>query len=382
MAQFLDLQVTPAIREKEKISIALIGSAGSGKTAGALILAKGIIKAMYPDLDDHSQEFWNKIMVADTEHNRSKAYGGELIPLTTEYIGHFLHVPFNPPYSPERVTAVYELATQYKCDVLIFDSASPTWTSEGGVQDIQQKAGGTFREWNTIRPDENRIYDILFRDTKIHVISTIRAKTSYEMSTSETGKASVMKIGLKPEMRDNFEYEPWVTLHFDMDNNFTASNDKTGIFKARTGHITEDYGTMIYEWAEKGESTNKILEDKEAIVDKIKQYAEMYKETFMNFLKPTLTQLAQTYGTAKFSDLPTQIDLKILDKLEENYGKIDTPVVEEKQPKEEPKKLKTKTTGVTEQVNVATAITSDPLPESLETSKEESLQVNSQGPFF
>lgn len=377
MPTFMDLQVSPAAREKEKISMALIGSAGSGKTAGALILAKGIVKAMYPNLDEHSPEFWAKIMLADTEHNRSKAYAGELIPLTNDYVGPFLHVPFGPPFSPERVTAVYDLAVQHKCEVLIFDSASPMWTSEGGIQDIQQKAGGTFQSWGAIRPDESRVYDILFRSNQVHVISTIRAKTSYEMSTSETGRASVTKIGLKPEMRDNFEYEPWVTLHFDMENNFVASNDKTGIFKERTGKITEDYGNMIYNWAEKGVSVDKILEDKEVIVNKIKEYAETHADTFMEFLKPTLTNLARAYGTAKFNDLPTLENEKILNMLIAKYGApmpieqepvIDTPVKDTKPINT------TKTTGTTEMEHVATSISSDPIPESLD--------VNSKGPFF
>ncbi|MEG0580099.1 MAG: AAA family ATPase, partial [Niameybacter sp.] len=196
MTRFLDLVPTPAVREKEKISMALVGTSGSGKTAGALILAKGIIRGMFPDLDDTSPEFWRKIWIADTEHNRSKAYANTTIPLTNTYVGSFMHIDFKAPYSPERVTALYDMAIESGCEVLIIDSATSTWAGTGGIQDVQQNLGGTFQDWRKIKPEEERVYDILFRSKHIHVISTVRAKASYDITSGETGKLQINKGGL------------------------------------------------------------------------------------------------------------------------------------------------------------------------------------------
>ena len=66
------MEVKKAKREKLKVPIMITGASGSGKTVSALLIAKGIVEKMYPDLSDEEQ--WLKIGVIDTEHKRALLY--------------------------------------------------------------------------------------------------------------------------------------------------------------------------------------------------------------------------------------------------------------------------------------------------------------------
>jgi hypothetical protein len=77
---------------------AVIGCSGSGKTAGALLTAFGMIKEAYPNIS--YEEIQDKIGVIDTEHGRSKLYANT--DFDGSLIGEFLHIDFDPPYTTER----------------------------------------------------------------------------------------------------------------------------------------------------------------------------------------------------------------------------------------------------------------------------------------
>lgn len=93
------MEVTVAKREKMKIPILVTGASGSGKTVSSLLIAKGIVETMYPDLS--ADEQWLKIAVIDTEHNRAKYYADSEI--GGSQVGEFLHADFKPPYNANEL---------------------------------------------------------------------------------------------------------------------------------------------------------------------------------------------------------------------------------------------------------------------------------------
>lgn len=296
-----DLIPKKAVREKEKISISFVGSASSGKTASALILAKGIVQEAHPELDPNSDEFWSKIWLADTEHNRSKAYANTNIPNTNFEIGSFMHIDFNPPFSVDRVSAIMDYAAENGCEVFILDSFSSTWSGVGGELDVQQDLGGQFAHWRKLNPVEDKLYSYVFRNKKIHVISCVRAKATYSMVQSPTGKSDIVKLGIQPVARDNFEYEPWVTLHLGMNHVFTATNDKTGLF-LNEDTINEEYGKQLYLWAEQGITVKNT--GKEELLQKLKDYSEKNSNEFKDIAQKFLQKMRDTYGTTTLKELP------------------------------------------------------------------------------
>lgn len=230
-----------------KVPIMLMGASGSGKTVGALLIAKGIVWEMFPDLSD--EERWEKIAVIDTEHGRSTLYAGMTI--RGQEIGHFLHSDLQSPYTTERYYNAFMEAKEAGCEVIIIDSITHAWSGDGGVLDKVDALGGKFSDWKEVKPDERALLS-LFLDTDVHVIACSRSKQGYDLSKDEeTGKLQIEKIGLKIDQKDSLEYEFAITFQLHQNHTAVAMKDNSNSFDSRFV-ITEETGKQIYDWAEQG----------------------------------------------------------------------------------------------------------------------------------
>lgn len=235
-----------AVRKKMKVPIMLMGASGSGKTVGALLIAKGIVWEMFPDLSE--DEKWGKIAVIDTEHGRSTLYAGMMI--KEQEIGSFLHYDLPKPYTTQRYKDAFMECKQAGCEVIIVDSITHAWSGEGGILDKVNTLGGKFSDWNKVKPDENTLLSI-FLDTDVHVIACVRSKQGYELTTLDTGKLQIEKVGLKAEQKDSLEYEFAITFQLYQNHTAEAMKDNSNGFDGRF-IITEQTGKQIYDWAEEG----------------------------------------------------------------------------------------------------------------------------------
>lgn len=115
-------------RQKAKLRLALTGVSGAGKTLLALYIAYGITGD------------WGKIALIDTEHERARFYA-KREDLKT---GEFLYAPMAAPFSPEKYRAMVEEGAREVGEdgVVIVDSFSHAWNSEGGVLDLKDKIRG------------------------------------------------------------------------------------------------------------------------------------------------------------------------------------------------------------------------------------------------
>lgn len=259
-----------AVRQKMKVPIMLMGASGSGKTVGALLIAKGIVWQMFPDLSD--DEKWEKIAVIDTEHSRSTLYAGMTI--KDQEIGSFLHYDLSKPYTPQRYKDAFMECKQAGCEVIIVDSITHAWSGEGGVLDKVNALGGKFSDWNKVKPDENTLLS-MFLDTDVHVIACVRSKQGYELTTLDTGKLQIEKVGLKAEQKDSLEYEFAITFQLYQNHTAEPMKDNSNSFDGRF-IITEETGKQIYEWAEEGVDIKAIERKKKAdTITQINQLAAL-----------------------------------------------------------------------------------------------------------
>ena len=313
-----NFEAKPAEREKLKFMGMFTGADGSGKTASALMIAKGIIEAKYPDMDSTSDEFWAKIGVADTEHNRAKVYSNTT--LNGHYLGRFMHVDFQPPYDVESYIEVIAYLKSIGCEFVIVDSLTPVWDDAGGLLEYHGKVGGTFQAWNKVNPIVKKLYRAVTADMDIHMITTVRAKIKYEMAQSETGQLGVAKIGLKPIMRDNFEYEVMSTVHFDMEHKPTILKDITHTLIGRE-FVEPKAGHDLYAFLDQGVDMNAVraLEKENLIVainGILENVATKHKKAVDSLMFQVKRQAKGKYGTEVWSELPVASLTSIKENLE------------------------------------------------------------------
>ena len=313
-------EVVPAEREKLKFSAMYMGATGSGKTVGALITARGIVKSMFPDLDPQSDEFWGKVGIVDTEHNRSKVYANTVIGGT--FIGSFYHLQFDPPYDVEGYIDAIAALKSMGCEVIIVDSITHAWDDAGGILELHQNLGGTFSTWAKVKPIIKKMYSAFAADGNIHIISTVRSKIKYEATATETGKMKVSKIGLKPIMRDDFEYEVLTALHFDEDHKVSVIKDNTQVFEEGV-LLSEEYGSELLDFLDKGvdvftlrkEKAEKLVGDIDKLLTKHKSNREV--EALMQKVE---LSAKRKYGLLDWRELPLPTLESVKDMIEKEVS--------------------------------------------------------------
>lgn len=228
------MQFTKAVRKKSKLRLALTGPSGSGKTYSALLIAKGL---------------GGKVAVIDTEHGSASLYSDLL---------DFDSLELAPPYSPERYIAAIQAAEKAGYDVLIIDSTTHEWSGSGGCLEINEQTaqakyrGNTWSAWNETTPRHRKFIDTILQ-SGMHIIATGRSKTETSQEDSGNGKKKVVKLGMKTEQRDGFEYEFTCVLDIVHDNHYAiASKDRTGLFKGDALVISDDTGKALLHWLDSG----------------------------------------------------------------------------------------------------------------------------------
>lgn len=266
------MKVETAQREKLKIPIMLSGASGSGKTTSALLLAYGIVKKMFPDLEDN--ELWLKIGVIDTEKKRSNFL------IDREFdgvkIGHFnmVNITSEDKFSVDNYEKAFRLLLEVGCEVIIIDSISHNWEGPGGMLETVESYGGRFSDWNKVKPLDDRFRNLIMND-KVFVISTARVKQDYVMELNEKGKTAPRKVGLKIIQKDNLEYELAISFRVDQGSVSYAMKDNTGIFSTPKRLTVED-GEKIFDWSETGIDVAKL--EKERLAKEEEERQIMIKE--------------------------------------------------------------------------------------------------------
>jgi hypothetical protein len=229
---------TKAVRKKSKLRLGITGPSGAGKTIGALLIAKGL---------------GGKIALLDTEKGSAQLYADD-----PKWNVEFDADDLNPPYTPEAFIKKVQEAEQAGYNVLIIDSTTHEWSGVGGCLELVDEIararykGNSWSAWNDVTPRHRAFIDTILRSS-LHIIVTMRSKTE-TAQVEENGRKKVVKLGMKAEQRDGFEYELTVILDVQHESNYALpSKDRTGLFAGKDPFkISEQTGIMLREWLESG----------------------------------------------------------------------------------------------------------------------------------
>jgi len=224
-----------------------------------------------------------KIACIDTEKGSASLY---------EHIVDFDVLELSAPFTPERYISAIYAAEKAGYDVLIIDSASHEWSGSGGMLEINEEVarakfrGNTWSAWSDTTPRHRAFLDAMLQSS-MHIICTGRSKTE-TAQTENAGKKSVVKLGMKTEQRDGFEYEFTVVLDIIHDGHFAvASKDRTGLFTGETKKITEETGQLLLAWLDRGEEPAKveyITADQQIVLNDLLIESGANKDVFLEWM--------------------------------------------------------------------------------------------------
>ncbi len=205
-----------ASKTQAKLRLALQGPSGGGKTMSSLQIAKYLASSM------------DKIAFVDTEHGSASKYAsGDLRGFQTCEVV--------KDYNPQRCMDALRDAAEAGFEVCIVDSLTHFWNGTGGFLELvdeeckKMQAKGwkadSFAAWKNLTPIYNKLVDAIL-GSPMHVIVCLRAKQEYEKTKNDNGKVEVKKVGMAPEMRDNFQFAMDIEGMLTMDHDFIVGKTR------------------------------------------------------------------------------------------------------------------------------------------------------------
>lgn len=235
----MTLVIRKAERRQAKLRLALTGVSGSGKSLGAINIAAGM---------------GGKFVIIDTEHNSADLFS---------HVADYDVITLDKPFTPEKYLQAIDIAEKAGYTTIIIDSLSHAWAGEGGALDMHEAATqasaskNSYTAWKDITPWMNKLINAIIQ-SPLHIISTIRVKTHYEI-VDVNGKKKPVKMGLEPIQKKDIEYEFTTVLTIDKDSHlYASSKDRTGIFEGKHETLSRDTGKQIMEWLNDGKSQDQV----------------------------------------------------------------------------------------------------------------------------
>ena len=246
-----------AERRKAKLRLAITGSAGSGKTYGALLVAQGL---------------GGRIAMIDTENG-----SGDLYSAMCDY--DIMNI--DAPYDPRKYIQAIHEAESEGYDVLIIDSLSHCWISEGGLLDMKEALTSSgkynsFSAWSKVTPLQNKLIEAML-SSKCHIIATMRSRTDYVQVVNEKGRSEIRKVGMAPVQRDGMDYEFSVVFDLNSEHTVTVSKDRTSLFDGQSFKLSAEIGSTLLDWLNSGKdipSPQELSEMKQAVY---REYLSFFK---------------------------------------------------------------------------------------------------------
>lgn len=242
------MQLRTSERKKARIKMALQGSAGSGKTYSALLLAQGL-----------SGNDFSRVAIIDTENGSADLYA---------HLGKYNVLTLKHPFTPEQYIEAIMVCEKAGMEVIIIDSISHCWDEL--LEYHSKLPGNSFTNWGKITPRHNAFVDKMLQSTS-HIIATMRTKQDYVLNQKD-GKYVPEKVGLKAVQRDGVDYEFTIVLDIDSKHFATASKDRTNLFVGMPEFkITPDTGKKLLDWGNNGIS----LEDIKKAISQATEFEEL-----------------------------------------------------------------------------------------------------------
>jgi len=284
-----------AERSKRSLRCVLTGPAGTGKTHSALLMAAGLRRES------------GKIVLIDTENSADLEQGKPGIP-------DFFVLPVSAPFSPKFIVAAMKEAMNFGAEVVIIDTASRCWEGEGGTLDQKEKIGADWSAWAKVMPEMNRMLSAM-TSYPLHLIITLRTKTAWEVREQEKAgrvRMQPVKIGLKPNQKEGFEYEFDLVFGLNQEHEAESQKDRTSLFDGKEPSvITLETGSMIRDWLNSGtgESPLERFQKSFAVLESVKKEIAGIenKETLISFWKVRDAEMRAVLNPEHYQEFMTSL---------------------------------------------------------------------------
>lgn len=244
------IEFKKASRTRIPVKIELFGPPGSGKTWSSLLIAKGMN--------------CKNVCLIDTEQSAS---------LYDEHFD-FVVAEIHPDdYKNQHRKLVQDFCDTFKAavndmeaDCIIIDSLTHIWEA---VKNYVSSLGGKYTDWNKGTPLWQQVIKMIL-SCPVPVIVCSRAAFDDVIESKEVnGKTTyaVKRLGTKADVRGNSDYEFTTVLSLDMNHNFKATKDRTGLFANTIGDdgepckLTIDTGKELRAWMSGGVMVKQELEE-------------------------------------------------------------------------------------------------------------------------
>lgn len=229
----MSFQVKTVERQGARLLIQLSGVSGSGKTYSALQLAYGLAGG------DAS-----KVVGIDTE-NRRMSLNADILPNGDK----FRIIDFFAPFSPDRYIEAIDAACNAGAEVIVIDSVSHEWESEGGCEWIANQS--RFPDWRTAKAKHKRFMTHMLQ-SPAHIIACTRAREKVDFSDPKNPRP----LGIQPIAEKNFSFEATVSLLMHDQGSrqdvLKCPAELQGILGRGRGYVTHEDGIALRDWVNGG----------------------------------------------------------------------------------------------------------------------------------
>lgn len=235
----MTFEIRKAQRQGARLLLQLSGVSGSGKTYTALQLAYGL-----------AGNNADKVVLIDTENRRGSLYA-DCLPQP------FNILDFYAPFSPARYIEAIEAACEAGAEVIVIDSVTHEWESEGGCEWIANQS--RFPDWKRAKAEHKRFMTYMLQ-SPAHIIACTRAREKVDFSDPKNPKP----LGVQPIQEKNFSYESTVSLMMwdqgKRQDVLKCPAELQGILGRGAGYLTADDGAALRQWVDGGAKVDPAIE--------------------------------------------------------------------------------------------------------------------------
>lgn len=240
----MTFEIQEAKRQGARLLIQLSGVSGSGKTYTALQLAYGL-----------AGNDGTKIIGIDTE-NRRMSLNAEILPNGAK----FRTLDFYAPFSPARYIEAIQVACKAGAEVIVIDSVTHEWESEGGCEDIAHATNSRIPDWKKAKAEHKKFMTYMLQ-CPAHIIACTRAREKTDFADPK----NPVSLGLQPIQEKNFSFEATVSLMMQDQGKsqqvLKCPSELQQILGRGKGYITAQDGLRLREWVDGGEPVDPVIEN-------------------------------------------------------------------------------------------------------------------------
>lgn len=241
----MTFEIRKAQRQGARLLIQLSGVSGSGKTYTALQLAYGLAGR---DAD--------KVVLIDTENRRGSLYANAL-PQP------FNIIDFYAPFSPARYIQAIEAACNAGAEVVVIDSVTHEWESEGGCEWIANQT--RFPDWKRAKAEHKRFMTYMLQ-SPAHIIACTRAREKVDFTDPKNPRP----LGIQPIQEKNFSYEATVSLMMHdqgmRQDVLKCPAELQDVLGKGQGYLGAENGLALRQWVDGGARVDPAIEHHRGIL--------------------------------------------------------------------------------------------------------------------